>query len=577
MAFKRSISERSRSVRLWFAGLRARILLLIGLAGVALAVSGWVADQAIQGLAQNIVSLGERRIPITRDIGRAGQTFNSALRSSWTAVAIPPRLAKEMGLIDKAKMDWMTARATFNELSSLGLHPENQARLETLLSLVDEMTTALSEGWDLLEESDIKDHRLAVQESWTKNLIPMTEKGNGLFEQMQELMNRLNDESVQAALKTAVMMERVVLGVVLGAFVLMTMIGLIIASRIARTVTRVVQRLSSATSELNQASESLKGGAESLAMQSQSQASSLEETSASLEQISGMVESNSQQAESANQSAERVARSAEEAQSGLRELTSAIQVVEGGASRVAGLAKLIEEIGEKTEVIDEIVFQTRLLSFNASVEAERAGEHGRGFAVVAQEVGNLAQLSGRSAVEISAIVKRAVSEARTVSNETAAAIRKSLERSHKTTELIGATVNDAAQILKDASQIMRAGREQSTGLRQCSTAVESLNSITQENAATAQASAEASSQVRAQALALSEAVSQLNEVIEGSSSAAPMSASVASVAPKKQTADVIPLPPPHHRRGSHQRITQEAPIKPTNTGIAKAANGWDEL
>ena len=67
---------------------------------------------------------------------------------------------------------------------------------------------------------------------------------------------------------------------------------------------------------------------------------------------------------------------------------------------------IIQEIEDKTKAIDEIVFQTKLLSFNASVEAERAGEHGRGFSVVAQEVGNLAQLSGKSAAEINEILKR---------------------------------------------------------------------------------------------------------------------------------------------------------------------------
>ena len=59
-------------------------------------------------------------------------------------------------------------------------------------------------------------------------------------------------------------------------------------------------------------------------------------------------------------------------------------------------------------MINDIVFQTKLLSFNASVEAERAGEHGKGFAVVAQEVGNLATMSGESAEEITKILDESV-------------------------------------------------------------------------------------------------------------------------------------------------------------------------
>lgn len=70
--------------------------------------------------------------------------------------------------------------------------------------------------------------------------------------------------------------------------------------------------------------------------------------------------------------------------------------------------KVIQEIASKTQVINEIVFQTKLLSFNASVEAARAGESGKGFSVVAEEVGKLAVMSGTAANEISQIVARSI-------------------------------------------------------------------------------------------------------------------------------------------------------------------------
>jgi methyl-accepting chemotaxis protein len=69
--------------------------------------------------------------------------------------------------------------------------------------------------------------------------------------------------------------------------------------------------------------------------------------------------------------------------------------------QMSEIVKVIQEIETKTKVINDIVFQTKLLSFNASVEAARAGEQGKGFAVVAEEVGNLAQMSGNAAKEIS--------------------------------------------------------------------------------------------------------------------------------------------------------------------------------
>ncbi len=79
-------------------------------------------------------------------------------------------------------------------------------------------------------------------------------------------------------------------------------------------------------------------------------------------------------------------------------------VLETNNSELKRIITLIDEIGEKAKSIDDIVFQTKLLSFNASVEASRAGEHGKGFAVVASEIGTLAETSGEAAKGISRII-----------------------------------------------------------------------------------------------------------------------------------------------------------------------------
>ena len=85
---------------------------------------------------------------------------------------------------------------------------------------------------------------------------------------------------------------------------------------------------------------------------------------------------------------------------------STVDAFSGLSEQVKSVNLAMEEISSKTKVINDIVFQTKLLSFNASVEAARAGEHGKGFSVVAEEIGNLAKISGDSAIEISKILEK---------------------------------------------------------------------------------------------------------------------------------------------------------------------------
>jgi len=73
--------------------------------------------------------------------------------------------------------------------------------------------------------------------------------------------------------------------------------------------------------------------------------------------------------------------------------------------RIDRLVRGVESITHVSQVIDSIARQTRLLSFNAAIEAARAGQHGRGFAVVANEVRRLSDDTAQNTREINTLLR----------------------------------------------------------------------------------------------------------------------------------------------------------------------------
>ena len=134
----------------------------------------------------------------------------------------------------------------------------------------------------------------------------------------------------------------------------------------------------------------------------------------------------------------------------------------------------VNAINEAITIIDQIAFQTNILSLNAAVEAATAGEAGKGFAVVAQEVRNLASRSADAANDIKALVQEATTKAnngRTIANEMIDGYDKLNENIINTLELI--------------SLVESASREQKNGIEQINDAVSSLDKETQQIASIA--------------------------------------------------------------------------------------------
>jgi methyl-accepting chemotaxis protein len=122
------------------------------------------------------------------------------------------------------------------------------------------------------------------------------------------------------------------------------------------------------------------------------------------------------------------------------------------ASTTQALNDSIQDVQAITETILGISSQTNLLALNASIEAARAGEAGKGFAVVADEIRALSESTREATEEISRIIERLTSDARSAS----AAMSKSAEYAAKQNELITET-GTKLDAIKTGTDDLRSG------------------------------------------------------------------------------------------------------------------------
>jgi methyl-accepting chemotaxis protein len=230
----------------------------------------------------------------------------------------------------------------------------------------------------------------------------------------------------------------------------------------AESLNQAMRTIIEATVSIDSGSDQIAVAADDLSRRTEQQAASLEESAAALNLITGTVKKMAADADEAATVARATRQSAE----------ASGQVV---ARAVQAMDKIKESSNQITQiigVIDEIAFQTSLLALNAGVEAARAGEAGRGFAVVASEVRALAQRSAEAAKEIKTLISTATIE---VDNGVAHVSQAGMALSEITEKV---TVMDAL-----IHKISTSSNEQSGGLAEINTAIGSMDTIIQQNAA----------------------------------------------------------------------------------------------
>jgi len=348
-----------------------------------------------------------------------------------------------------------------------------------------------------------------------------------------DLNGKIAKDSTQSALADGTRLQGLM--AIMGAIgvIVSVVLGVVIAGSISRPIREIARQLSNGAAETTSASGQVSMASQSLASGSSEQAASLEETSSSLEEMSSMSKRNAENATHAKELAQDAHKSAEKAATDITIMTEAMEAVGKSSDQLrVAMGKIESSSGQISQIlktIDEIAFQTNILSLNAAVEAARAGEAGAGFAVVADEVRALAHRSAEAAKQTALMIKESTDsshQGKVVTEKVATDLSHMAQASKRVTDGLNEIVKKASEVDSVIAEIATAGKEQESGISQVNMAVSQMDKVTQSNAASAEETASAAEELNAQAEELKGAIERLLRLVNGGAQMADLTADI---------------------------------------------------
>ncbi len=286
-----------------------------------------------------------------------------------------------------------------------------------------------------------------------------------------------------------------------------------ISSEIGDVLAGVAVQLLQSAVELTESGAEINLLSQKLAASSTETDASLQSTMGSIEQISAVIAQTTKNAENGLAKAKESQEEAAEGQVVVQKFEKAMTDINESNKKLETIRNVVHQIEVKTEVIDDIVFQTKLLSFNAAIEAARAGEHGKGFAVVADEIGKLAEVSGGAADEIGLLLQESTSQVASTIAETGSKAQAGQRISLVCAEVFDKITNNIREMAGMVTAIADAAEEQERGIKQTSIAMSNLSEVSNQNTQLAQQAQQMAGFLQNQAVSLKSNITALENII----------------------------------------------------------------
>ena len=255
---------------------------------------------------------------------------------------------------------------------------------------------------------------------------------------------------------------------------------------IQEDMNKTLQEVHASSVQVLSSAEQVNTGAQTLSQGATEQASSIEELSANMQDISQSIQASTKTAGDAYKLQGEAGVAVLQSNEKMEEMRKAMDDITAKSNEISKIIK----------TIDDIAFQTNILSLNAAIEAARAGAAGKGFAVVADEVGNLAQKSAKAAQNTGLLIE-----------ETIEAVEKGAKITEETAESLNSVSKSTEEVNTLIEKISSASSKDLEGITSLNQGLQQISSVVQANSATAEQSAAASEELTGQA-------NKMNELVE---------------------------------------------------------------
>ena len=427
------------------------------------------------------------------------------LRNS-TSQAVVSKNFEGFGAIEKAHKEvletldkWSGSKLPFRrEIADIG------TKFTNYYSKLSDITQNVVSGVSALNE---------VQGQFKDSIEAMAQVEHSLQSIKQKI-----DSDTQSSMAKATFLSRTAMGVgvaMLISAILVTLLCYFVMVGINSSLSIANGTLQMTSKRLLEIVDEAQVSSTQLRETSNRQASSCTETVVSMEQMKRLLSQTSRTSGNAVELSEASFQEANNGKTIIQGLRDAMTEIDRSNSALEEVNQVVKLIRERTNVINEIVFKTQMLSFNANIEAARAGQHGLGFAVVANEMGSLADLSGRAAQQINELLDKSADQVEKTILGTKERITNANDLSARCYDFFKVLTERSGDLKKLVDSISSAAAEQNSGVDYVVNAMNDLNNTASETDRMAQGISTLADGLKTQALNLASAVNSLNSLVSG--------------------------------------------------------------